>query len=105
MFGVKVVDSQLGVVNSDGLPRKNNNIDNVIRISGARATFAIKENSKELLATGKNDYGMLGVGSTNLSESKFTNVKDENGTNNLDRVIWADASNNGNHSAVIKNRR
>ena len=98
----KGVDSQLGVVNSDGLPRKNNNIDNVIRISGARATFAIKENGKELLATGKNDYGMLGVGSTNLSESKFTNVKDENGTNNLDRVIWADASNNGNHSAVIK---
>ena len=45
---------------------------------------------------------MLGVGSTNLSESKFTNVKDENGTNNLDRVIWADASNNGSHSAVIK---
>lgn len=41
-------------VNSDGLPRKNNNIDNVIRISGARATFAIKENGKELLATGKN---------------------------------------------------
>ena len=98
----KGVDSQLGVVNSDGLPRKNNNIDNVIRISGARATFAIKENGKELLATGKNDYGMLGVGSTNLSESKFTNVKDENGINNLDRVIWADASNNGNHSAVIK---
>ena len=44
MFGGKGVDSQLGVVNSDGLPRKNNNIDNVIRISGARATFAIKEN-------------------------------------------------------------
>ena len=98
----KGVDSQLGVVNSDGLPRKNNNIDNVIRISGARSTFAIKENGKELLATGKNDYGMLGVGSTNLSESKFTNVKDENGTTNLDRAIWADASNNGSHSATIK---
>ena len=97
----KGVDSQLGVINSDGMPMKNSDIENAMRISGAKTTFAIKAGTKELLATGSNSYSMLGVGSANSSESAFQTVKSDE-TEDFTNSIWADASNSGYHSMAIR---